>query len=90
VYNDERWSVGTRGISGDVEIELSKTIDRDKDFSSARQAMAEKLGLNEFEEPRHWTWHHREDGMTMQLVPTELHNNMPHTGGVSIAKDPSY
>ena len=52
--------------------------------------MAKKLGLDEFEEPCDWTWHHVEDGTTMKLVPTPLHNNVPHTGGVSIAKDPSY
>ncbi|WP_353846623.1 HNH endonuclease [Methylobacter sp.] len=26
----------------------------------------------------------------MQLVPSNLHNNVPHSGGVSLAKDPGY
>ncbi|MEI7869943.1 MAG: HNH endonuclease [Candidatus Methylumidiphilus sp.] len=89
-YTYQAKGVDGKAISGDVEIELSKAGNREQDFARARVAMAEKLGLNEFEEPRHWTWHHMEDGTTMQLLPTNLHKNVPHTGGVSIAKDPSY
>jgi HNH/ENDO VII superfamily nuclease len=31
--------------------------------------------------PRGFTWHHVEDGKTMELVPTKLHKAVPHTGG---------
>jgi A nuclease of the HNH/ENDO VII superfamily with conserved WHH len=75
---------------GKVEIELSPVGDRDADFRKAREAMAEKLGQDGFKEPKGWTWHHNEDGTTMELIPSGLHNNVPHSGGVSLAKDPSY
>lgn len=77
-------------VDGKVEIELSRTGDREADFERARAAMAEKMGVREFEEPPNWTWHHKEDGTTMELVPSKLHNNVPHSGGVSLARDPSY
>jgi len=89
-YTYQAKGVDGKTISGEVEIEISKKGDRDKDYTLANEAMAKKLGVDEFEEPRDWTWHHVEDGTTMQLVPTQLHKNVPHTGGVSIAKDPSY
>ncbi len=89
-YTYQAKGVDGKTISGDVEIQMSRTGDREKDFAMARKAMADKLGLDEFEEPRNLTWHHVEDGTTMQLVPKQLHKNVPHTGGVSIAKDPSY
>ncbi len=77
-------------VDAKVEIELSPTGDRAKDFSEARKAMAEKMGQGQFEEPPGYTWHHREDGTTMELIPSDLHGNVPHSGGVSVAKDPSY
>jgi A nuclease of the HNH/ENDO VII superfamily with conserved WHH len=35
--------------------------------------------------PEDFTWHHVEDGRTMELVPEELHRNVRHTGGVAAA-----
>jgi len=35
------------------------------------------------ERPPNTTWHHHEDGKTMQLVDRELHKRFCHTGGVS-------
>ncbi|MDJ0708552.1 MAG: HNH endonuclease, partial [Leptolyngbyaceae cyanobacterium MO_188.B28] len=32
------------------------------------------------------TWHHHQGGKTMLLVPTDLHGNIPHTGGASISR----
>jgi A nuclease of the HNH/ENDO VII superfamily with conserved WHH len=31
--------------------------------------------------PAGYTWHHVEDGRTMELVPSDLHENVQHTGG---------
>lgn len=31
--------------------------------------------------PDGYTWHHVEDGKTMQLVPSDLHDKVAHTGG---------
>lgn len=77
-------------VRAEVEIELSGTGDRAQDFKSARKAMADKLGSSKYQEPEGYTWHHVEDGATMQLVPSQLNNNVPHSGGVSLAKDPMY
>jgi hypothetical protein len=32
------------------------------------------------------TWHHKENGVTMQLVPSDLHSRIPHLGGSSLSK----
>lgn len=77
-------------IDAQVEIRLDPNGRRDKDFDEARRAMAERLGQDDYNEPPGWTWHHHEDGTTMALVPSKLHNNVPHSGGVSVAKDPAY
>lgn len=73
-----------------VEIELDRAGNRLVDETNARNAMAEKLGQDSYKEPKGWTWHHKEDGTTMELIPSNLHNNVPHSGGVSLARDPSY
>ncbi|MFF5234696.1 LamG-like jellyroll fold domain-containing protein [Dactylosporangium sp. NPDC000521] len=36
--------------------------------------------------PRGWTWHHHEDGRTMQLILTEVHNGVRHAGGRALAR----
>ena len=33
-----------------------------------------------------YTWHECKDMKTMQKVPSEVHNNIPHSGGISEAK----
>ncbi|MCF6253008.1 MAG: HNH endonuclease [Methylococcaceae bacterium] len=54
------------------------------DFTQANKA----AGYNGT--PKGMTWHHHQDGITMQLVPKKLHNEVPHTGGVSIVTDKGY
>ncbi len=39
------------------------------------------------ETPEGYVWHHVEDGTTMQLIPKDVHNNFPHTGGASGLKN---
>lgn len=77
-------------VDGKVEISLSPAGKREIDFDQADAAMREKLGDIDWEKPKGYTWHHTQDGTTMELIPTDLHGNVPHSGGVSIAKDPSY
>ncbi len=36
--------------------------------------------------PFGWTWHHVEDCLTLQLIPTLLHAAVGHTGGVAMMK----
>ena len=40
--------------------------------------------------PAGWTWHHVEDGTTMELVPRGLNNSLTHDGGRSFVQDASF
>ena len=33
--------------------------------------------------PERQTWHHEPDGTTISLVPTAMHDNVPHAGGIA-------
>jgi filamentous hemagglutinin len=61
------------------------------DFSLADAQLARDMQLNSPNAARVWrslnqlTWHHLEDGQTLQLVPTVL-NDIPHVGGASILR----
>lgn len=70
------------------------------DFTSARNAMREKTGKrdwpgNDDDAPTGYTWHHKEDGATMELVRTDVHDRSTvnggsgaaHTGGASVVND---
>lgn len=37
--------------------------------------------------PDDYVWHHVENGQTMQLIPKDVHNHFPHTGGASGLRD---
>lgn len=37
--------------------------------------------------PAGWTWHHNEDGSTMELVPSSINNMFHHMGGASLARE---
>ncbi len=39
------------------------------------------------ETPPGYTWHHVENGTTMQLVPSDIHINVRHSGGASVIKN---
>ena len=34
-----------------------------------------------------YTWHHLEDGKTLILIPTELHDPYRHTGGAALIRE---
>ena len=36
--------------------------------------------------PRGYTWHHVEDGITMMLIPSDLHRAVRHTGGAALLR----
>jgi len=40
-----------------------------------------KAGIEGPTPPKGYTWHHVEDGRTMELVPKGLHDKIEHTGG---------
>lgn len=75
---------------GTVEID-EITSNRSDNFDKADIALAEKKGCKP-EDVANWrkehkyTWHERSDGSTMQKVPSEVHGNISHSGGVAVAK----
>lgn len=72
---------------GEVKID-DFTDNRSSNFAQADEKLAEKLDCSP-EEVEKWrkengyTWHECEDCKTMQLVPREVHGNIPHSGGIS-------
>jgi hypothetical protein len=67
-------SVTVDGLVGDVS----------KDYKMANEAAG--LGQYGSKPPPGYTWHHCEDGRTMQLVPADIHGEVKHTGGEAVIK----
>lgn len=67
------------------------TIDRSVNFDQADEKLAVEWGgspeevFNWREDNKH-TWHECKDCETMQLVPREVHGNIPHSGGIAEQK----
>jgi hypothetical protein len=73
------------------------SLDRDINFAQADRAgadqwsKAEKGGradwkpseVNAYRKGNNLTWHECEDMKTMELVPSEVHGNVPHQGGIA-------
>ncbi len=86
-------------FKGSVEIE-DFTTDRDDNFYQADQNLAQQWNKENKSEKNDWsisdirkyrkeeklTWHERSDMQNMDLVPQEVHGNIPHTGGISKKK----
>jgi hypothetical protein len=82
-----------------VEIEDFST-DRSANFTQADEACAEAW-TKEIKDGKEWTaaevkayrkennlsWHERSDQKTIDLVPSVVHGNIPHSGGISAAKN---
>lgn len=62
------------------EVKIKFTGNREKDYDLANKA----AGLSK--RPNDSTWHHHQDGTTMQLVPRDIHKKTGHTGGVAASK----
>jgi hypothetical protein len=72
------------------------------DFKAAQRAMREQTGnphwpgtsasdpLAQRSVPPGHTWHHKEDGVTMELIPQSAHTGVSHTGGASLVNDPVF
>lgn len=73
-----------------VRIDMSQTGNRAADFRNADEAVRRQLNDPNWQRPDNMTWHHVEDGTTMQLVPSNVHDAAQHTGGVSIVTDPQF
>ncbi|MCT8088772.1 HNH endonuclease [Acinetobacter bereziniae] len=67
------------------------TIDRRVNFNKADTALAEKWDVSprevaDWRRENNYTWHECKDCKTMQLVPGEVHHNIPHEGGIAAKK----
>ncbi|MDH5641622.1 MAG: HNH endonuclease, partial [Nitrospira sp.] len=63
--------------NGKYSVEIKLTGRQDPDILLANKA----AGFRPAKTPDGFTWHHHQDGTTMQLVPKDLHLNVKHTGG---------
>ncbi len=78
---------------GDGKVEIEMMGDK-SDFAAAKKAMQDKLGDPKWpnepgrDAPQGYTWHHSEDGATMELVLKSIHDKAEsgaaHVGGASI------
>lgn len=75
---------------GEVQID-NFSESRTKNFAQADIQLAKERGVSP-QEIKKWrlenkyTWHECKDCKTMQLVPTEVHGNIPHSGGIAETK----
>jgi hypothetical protein len=89
------YPVFARWSKARVSITMSGEGD---DFARANQELARRNGWLKGDgtpnaaEAQRWmdandlTWHHHQGGKSMMAVPTEIHANIPHTGGASAAR----
>jgi len=82
-------------------VEIPAMSGKESDFRQARDAMRQRTGDPKWPnnggeyEPKGYVWHHKEDGVTMELLPKDLHDKSvstgssraAHTGGQSIVTD---
>ncbi len=67
---------------GSVKIPLSGNSRQDMDL--ADELYKKQTGQSDWTRPDNMTWHHKEDGTTMMLVPYDLNRNSGHAGGASL------
>lgn len=75
---------------GTVEIE-SFSDKRQKNFANADKELAKKQNtspeeIRAFRKENKLTWHERSDMKTMDLVPSEIHGGIIHSGGIAKIK----
>ncbi|CAX56936.1 Rhs family protein, probable fragment [Erwinia pyrifoliae Ep1/96] len=71
----------TRYSINNVRIELGRT--RGIDFARADKAVGYGRGNPR---PDDYTWHHHQDSGYMQLIPTDIHAAIKHTGGIATGR----
>ena len=65
-------------VKQEVKIKFSGNSKKDRREANKMASLAK--------EPEGYTWHHHQDGTTMQLVPTDIHNATGHTGGIATSR----
>ncbi|AOD14079.1 HNH endonuclease [Xanthomonas fragariae] len=79
IYDKDGYPDFTPHMKQQVEVD-GLVGDRYQDFIKANKAAGfPPIG----ESPAGYTWHHAQDGRTMQLVPREIHREFRHAGGAS-------
>ena len=84
---------------GTVEID-DFTEDRNGNFTQADEKLAEQWtkeakdgkewsaqDVKDYRKENNLSWHERSDMKTLDLVPQEVHGNVPHSGDISVAKN---
>ena len=79
-------------IAKDIVNVDDVTDQRTDNFQLADEIVAKSWGCTPKEvvawrTENQYTWHECRDMQTMQMVPRVIHNNIPHRGGVSLAKE---
>jgi len=75
-----------------LEVQIDEfTSSRADNFTQADEKLSKQWEISPedvatWRKENRYTWHECEDCKTMQLVPSEIHGNVNHFGGVSIAK----
>ena len=72
------------GKLGKAQVEIEMTGKNSVDFPRSNEQAG--FGRGAYDHPDGYTWHHHQDGKTMQLVNTDVHGAAPHTGGASAAR----
>lgn len=70
-------------------VDIPMKGNRTTDFTAADQAVRDQLGDPDWRRPAGYTWHHNENGTTMELIPSSIHAtgqgaSTPHMGGASL------
>lgn len=77
---------GVREGAVDIPMRGNRSYNSETgDFGLAEDAYIKQNGsLPAGYDEGNFTWHHHENGVTMELVPTSSHSTSRHTGGVSV------
>lgn len=78
---DSQGFPGSSGVTTRT-VRVPHTGRHREDFAAANQAAGYQ------KTPLGMTWHHHQDGITMQLVPEHLHSITGHTGSIGIRNLP--
>lgn len=70
-----------------ADVKIPMTGNYAADFDIADDLYRRQLDDPNWTRPRDMTWHHKEDGVTMQLVPNKLNLNAGHMGGAALFRE---
>jgi len=65
----------------DVDIEFTGDYRKDNKLADEIAGTSEEMRRTQ-----EYTWHHHQDGKTMQLIKRDVHEEFFHTGGMSGAR----